>query len=696
MMKIFIHDKCMEKLFDLPKPIQKKVLEFQKKFRENSKSDAINLESIKIFKDQQLRTARIDGKYRAIIKVPVTGNNYYLLWVDNHDEAMDWAKNKTFYWNDNTDTAQIFNISDEIETEINIKEDKIAHLFDSYSDEHLIQIGVPDQTLKLVRSLRDLNELGDAEKYLPNDAFENLFYILEGINIEILISEINEGKSTNRNELDKINSFNNKRSFIEVDDELMSEIINGELSKWQIYLHPAQRKLVESEYKGSVKVTGGAGTGKTVVALHRLKKLSILEDINDTRKILFTTFTNSLTQNLVHLADKLNIEQSKIVLTNIDALVRDLANQYNLIDKNVRVLDFINTKSNYDLWEELLEQKLSQFDTEFISKEYKDVILFNDVKNLNEYLNIKRIGRGKPISRKAKFDIWELVEAFELKKTNELYIDRSELFNKVTNHLKNNQITPFKNVIADEIQDLSNVEFRFLRSLVEEKNNDLFLVGDPYQNIYSKKVNFSAVKISIRGNRSKQLKINYRTSEEIKKLASSAINGINYDDFDGETENLNGYLSLFHGEEPTYQIFKTKNEEVKEIIDYINNLKEMNINFNDIALGFRTKDALKDIKTNLHNNKIPFNDITSSKINNNGVILSTFHGLKGLEFKYILLCDVNNRTLPLQIRKTELMTSEEKIEYLNSEKSLIYVAITRAISTLKIFGTGIKSDLISI
>jgi hypothetical protein len=696
-MKLFIHDKCMEQLFALPKPVQKKVLEFQRKFRENSKSSAINFEAISTFKDQQLRTARIDDKYRAIVKAPETGDNYYLLWVDNHDEAMDWAKNKVFYWNDNTDSAQIFTAP-----ETNIVNQKVhdsiktPHLFDGFSDEQLLHIGVPSQTLILVRSLKDLNELGDSEKYIPNDAFENLFYITEGLNIELLIAEINEGKSIAEELEAKANSINNKRNFVEVDDNLMSEIINGDLSKWQIYLHPSQRKLVEPDFKGSVRVTGGAGTGKTVVALHRLKKLTSILIDSDDRKVLFTTFTNALTQNLTLLADKLSIDKTKIVITNIDTLVRDLAKEYNLVDKNVRILDFYNSKSSYDLWDDFLEQNLTEFDTLFLTTEYQNVILFNDIKNLEDYLKVSRIGRGKPISRKIKMEVWELVEKYNHKKKKESYVDRAELFNLVTNHLKSSIERPFKNVITDEVQDLSNTELRFLRALVEEKANDLFLVGDPYQKIYARKINFTAAGISIRGNRSKQLKINYRTSEEIKRLAVTAVKGINYDDFDGETEKLNGYLSLFHGEQPTYEVYKTKSDEINAIINHIAELKDKDFKLNDIALAFRTKEALKEVKTALHKNKIPFTDNAAVGNSNSGIILSTFHGLKGLEFKAVMLCDVNNRTVPLMIQKMDTMEQQEKEDYLNSEKSLLYVAMTRAISVLKIAGTGIKSELINI
>lgn len=696
-MKLYIHDKCMEQLFELPKAIQKKVLEFQKKFRENSKSEAIHLEPISTFKDPQLRTARIDQKYRAIIRAPETGDNYYILWVDNHDEAMDWAQNKVFFWNESTETAQIFTSPiDALDTN-EPKDAPIKGLFSHLEIEDLISIGVPESLIKLVYSIRDLNQLGEAEKYLPTDVFEHLYYLTEGANIQMIIAEIKEGKTGSLDSESQFHSINNKRNFVEVDDELIADIINGELSKWQIFLHPTQRILVESDFKGSVKVTGGAGTGKTVVALHRLKYLTSLSTNNDHRKTVFTTFTNALTTNLKTLSKKLNIDPTKMIIINIDALVKDLAEKYSLIEKTDRVLDMYNGKKSQDIWEEILENSLSEFDSTFIAQEYQQVILLNDIKNLDQYLKTSRIGRSKPISRKQKMEIWGLIEKYTEQKKQQNYFDRSELFNLVTNHCDELDTKPFRYVIADEIQDLSNVELRFLRSLTEPKNNDLFLVGDPYQTIYTRKINFTAAGISIRGNRSKHLRINYRTSEEIKRLAISAVQGINYDDFDGERETLNGYLSMFHGETPTYTVFRTKAEELDEILKYIKELREGGFQYNDITIGCRTKDALKEVKVTLHKMKIPYNDNSSPTVNDaNGVVLSTFHGLKGLEFKAVILSDVNNRTCPLNFPRMDEMEAEEKESYLKSERSLIYVAISRAIKTLRITGTGVKSDVVGV
>ncbi|MBC7388487.1 MAG: DEAD/DEAH box helicase [Opitutaceae bacterium] len=696
-MKLYIHDKCMEQLFELPKTIQKKVLEFQKKFRDNSKSSAIHLEPISSFKDPLLRTARIDDKYRAIIKVPQTGDDNYLLWVDNHDEAMDWAKNKVFHWNENTQTAQIFNAPEPIVADYNKLQPAPATLFEKYTDEEIMSIGVPGQLMNLVRSVKDLNELGNSEKYLPVDAFENLFYLADGANYELLLAEINEGKSKSSDHEEQVNSINNKRNFIEVDDDMMAEIINGDFNKWQIFLHPSQRKLVESNFKGSVKVTGGAGTGKTVVALHRLKALSSLPVNGDNRKIVFTTFTNALTQNLIQLAEKLSIDLNNVLITNIDSLVRELAREHVLIDKSTRMLDSFNSKTSLELWDELLEDNLSEYDPFFLSSEYQSVILFNDIKTIDEYIKVSRIGRGKPISRKKKMDIWELFELYNKNKKQTGYIDRAELFNLVSAHNRTQEPKVYKYVIADEVQDLSNVELRFLRSLVEEKDNDLFLVGDPYQKIYSRKLNFTSAGIAVRGTRSKQLRINYRTSEEIKRLAITAVKGINYDDFDGESEKFNGYLSLFHGQAPTYDVFKTKDEEIDTVIQFINDLRNEGFKYSDIAVGGRTKEAIRDIKTKLHTLKIPYADRTTSLADNSdGVVLSTFHSLKGLEFKAVILVDVNNRTSPLYFQKLDEMEKLAKEDYYNSERSLLYVAITRAISVLKITGTGLKSDLVKL
>lgn len=226
--------------------------------------------------------------------------------------------------------------------------------------------------------------------------------------------------------------------------------------------------------------------------------------------------------------------KTKATITNIDSLARDIAKENELIDKSIRVLDSFNSKSSYELWDELLEQNLSEFDSMFLSSEYQNVILFNDLKSVDEYPRVGKLDEGNLFPESKKWIFGNLL-TYTIRRKNRMdTLTGLSFFNVVSTHNNNLSVKPYRYLIADEVQDLSNVELRFLRSLVEAKENDLFLVGDPFQKIYARKINFTAAGISVRGDRSKQLQINYRTSEEIKRLALSAVKGINYDDFDGE------------------------------------------------------------------------------------------------------------------------------------------------------------------
>lgn len=698
-MKLLVYDKFWDSFLILGKATQKKVIEFQQKFRENSKSSGIHLEPISTFKDQTLRTARIDQKYRAIIKVPDTGDSYYLLWVDNHDEAMAWAENKLFRWNESTQSVQVFSAPDNLEG-ISTRESNTAEnsgAFKNYTDKQLTDIGVPEVLLPSVMKIESISNLEKLETYLPADAFENLYYLLDGANIDNLITELNEGKSSSRNLEDQLQSANNRRNFIELtDDELFNEVLQGNLSKWKYYLHPSQTMMVNGNFNGPVKVSGGAGTGKTVAALHRLKVL--VESNKTTKPILFTTFTKALTQNLRKLVLELKLSSSNYRIDNVDLLAFELAKKYSLIHENSKVFGLSSVKDPSDIWQDLLEEELVEFDKDFLENEYDQVILFHDIKILSEYLNVSRVGRGKPVSRRQRASIWQLFEKYNLKKNNVKCLHKQEVYNLVANYLTQNNLFPYAHVIVDELQDFSNVELRFIRSLVEEKANDLFLVGDPLQSIYDKQLNFSKSGINIRGNRSRRLRINYRTTEEIKKLAISIIEDCHYDNFDGGEEDKHGYVSLFHGLKPNYSIYKTKTDEVVALQEKISALIDLGYSYTDIAIASRTKDGLKDFKDALHKTKVSYLEHHDNKVEGeyNGIRLVTFHSIKGLEFKHVFLVDVNNRTCPKLSHDFESNSEEYKSQYLRAEKSLLYVASTRAIENLVISGIGIKSDMIKI
>lgn len=689
-MKLFIYDKFWDAFLNINKGTQSKITEFISKFRTNSKSAALNLESINTFKDQTLRTARIDQKYRAVLKEVSAGELYLLVWVDNHDQAMDWAKNKIIDWNEQTQAYQVFSVDDVVATAAVIPKASENSLFmGKYMQDDLLAIGVPEVLMPSVFKVEDIAGLEKLETYLPTDAFENLFYLLDGASLESLKTDILEGQYNDN----QLMSKNNARSFIEyTDDEILNEALRGSLQKWKYYLHPSQSSFVNGNFKGPLKLSGGAGTGKTVAALHRLKYLATQS--NAELPILFTTYTKELSENLVSLANDLDIPHQQYKILNIDALAFQLAQEFGLRQPTDKVFGMNAVKSPEEVWEEVVGENLATFDEVFLKDEFETVVLVQNIQSVEEYLRASRIGRGKAISRKQRLEIWKLIELFLEKKLERNLYYKEEIYNMVSSYLKEKKKNVFSHIIVDELQDFSNVELSFIRSLCQEGENDLFLVGDPLQNIYQRTINFSKADINIRGKRSKRLRINYRTTEEIKNLAISVIADEKYDNFDGEEESKAGYLSLFHGKRPEYHLYLSKVQELEAVKNQIQSLLEAGVHYNEIVIAARTRDSANDFRNYLHQHNIPYVDKHLLTSKNEGIRIATFHGLKGLEFKHVFLVDINDRTLPKLPFDFNSLTDIEKSQIIKTEKSLFYVAVSRAVHGLWMSGVGTKSDIL--
>ena len=190
----------------------------------------------------------------------------------------------------------------------------------------LFRSGVPEELITLVHSIHDLDTLDEAEDKLPQDAYENLFSFFDGNSIDDIIEEMEAGKAKDGE--DSLLSNNNKRRFIELtDDECLAQIMEEGMEKWQLFLHPSQSKLVKSDYKGTTKISGSAGTGKTIAALHRLEYLCGQQDA----KILFTTYTTALMNNISKLVTKMRISSQCYDLKNIDKVLRQVAEDYNVL-----------------------------------------------------------------------------------------------------------------------------------------------------------------------------------------------------------------------------------------------------------------------------------------------------------------------------------------------------------------------------
>lgn len=688
-MRLFLADTFFDAVFKLPKRIQDKVVNFQKKFRENNTSVGLHLEPISQFKNNALRTARVDDNYRMVVGV-LDGDTYSLLYVADHEEAYRWGMNKRFVWNEHTQACQLITIEERTEEVVMPQaSEQTTTQFASIDDEKLLKIGVPEECLVRVKNIRSLDDLDALESILPIDAYENIFNMMDGEDIGNIIAAIEEGQAKGGE--DKLLSDNNKRRFVELtDDDALKTIIEQGMDKWQIFLHPSQRKLVYADYKGTMKVSGGAGTGKTVAALHRLKYLCEVPGAN----VLFTTYTKTLSINIAESIEKLDVPKGKYTLGNIDKILLDTAQQYG-VKSGYKVLDYSGDDESLKLWREVLETEVTEFDEKFLYDEYIDVIIYYGNKDAKQYMMQPRIGRTKALSRKQRIDIWRLVQRYEMLKQQRRLVDRLELFNETTHYLNENNVHPYTNVIADEFQDFSNPELKFLRALVAEGQNDLFLTGDPMQRIYTgKKMNFGAAGINVRGVRSKKLKVNYRTTEPIRRVATNVIKGIDFDDMDGGKETTNGYVSLIHeGIAPKYEVVSDSNAEISQVLDWLTECQDSGIKLSEICIAAPSFNLLKELQTRLHRDGKPYRVIKGAQKQGytDGVDLCTFHSLKGLEYRVIILTGVNERNLPSKPTPGYPFVGMDKVEqkeYLSAKKSLLYVAITRARQLVYMVGFG--------
>ena len=393
--------------------------------------------------------------------------------------------------------------------------------------------------------------------------------------------------------------------------------------------------------------------------------------------VLFTTYTKALTANLNALASSMGVTSSAATITNFDKLAFDVASAAGVRVKGDSVA-FSSERVFQDIWDDLVDRHPTRFGAEWYFREYEDIVLYHDVTSLQDYLKVP--------FRKGKGD-WPPHASGGMGNDGAFIAQKGpvwhphELYNAVARHYNSPQARrPFSHAIVDELQDLSNIELRLLRSLVDVGPNDLMLVGDPMQSIYNRKINFSKVGIHIRGKRSKRLRINYRTTEEIKKVAMSVVEGVHFDDFDGGEESKKGYVSLIRGFRPKYQMFARKYDELGYVCSAIKELLESGEALpSEIAVGCRKRSGVKDIESALHSMGVPhyFMDGEKRIGNKSGTVALTLHNLKGLEFKHVFLIQVNDETAPLKIYQQLDTESEAQRQ---NPRNLYYVAASRVIN----------------
>jgi superfamily I DNA/RNA helicase len=709
---------CLRSLKKLPDRVSAKFLDMMTRFMSDPTAHGLNFESVRGTSDRGVKSVRIDQGYRAIAFI--TGQDVMFLHVNNHDEAYRWAERRDVRVDPATNRIRVVESVEVKEaalaTVANASTAEAPALFAAIPDERLLSLGILAEELPKVRQLRDQDALDGSQDAFDATSYDILIALAAGypddeIRAIVGIKGPNEDteKKTAPTFANIIESDESRQHiFIPETEEELRRVFEGDLEGWRIFLHPDQRKVAYRDYSGPTLVRGGAGTGKTVVAMHHSKYLAdqIKEDpARSSERVLFTTFTTNLAldiqSNLQALCpEHLEGSTARIEVINLDRWVSQFLKRKKFPRE---IVYFGDNKDRLDgIWREVLDRhSLPELSEEFIRAEWEQVVQAKGVMTEGAYFKVARTGRGTALDRKTRASLWKIFSDYRASMIDEGLAEPDDAYREAIEILMAEAPSlPYGAVVVDEAQDMGEQAFRLIRAIVPEKTggdrNSIFIVGDAHQRIYGRRATMTACGINVRG-RSRQLRLNYRTSDEIRKWAVSVLEGVSVDDLDEGADSLKGYTSVFRGPAPELASFSSEEKEVGALVEWILAVKAQGTLLGDIGVLLRTTGQIDSVARKLADasiESIRLRPNMSDDRGQPGVRLSTMHRAKGLEFQAVAIPFLSKSIFPPLWMLKGATDDVDRRNILQQEKSLLHVAATRAKKLLRVSWSGEPSPLI--
>ncbi|HVA63834.1 MAG TPA: UvrD-helicase domain-containing protein [Terriglobales bacterium] len=709
-MTVALSTDFLEAYAGIPRGQQKKAREFIEQFQLHPTSGGIQYE--KLHAGQDLYSVRIDNAWRAIIFHPPQGEVYVLCWIDHHDAAYRWAEHKKFSVHPATGALQIVDAAS-VAPPLAPAAAASPALFEAIKDKHLLRLGVPVELLTRVRAMRGDGDLEAAHPTLPQEAYEALLMLAMGFSLDEVFREMDKSPAeasipagagaemvpagiATADVATALEHADSKRRFFVVHDSGdLAEVLNAPLEKWRVFLHPQQRKLVELRANGPVRVLGGAGTGKTVVAMHRARFLAEQVFRGPHDRILFTTFTRILAVDIEsQLRQICSVEaMGRIEVVNLDAWVG------NFLRKHGFRYEVVFGDEDDVCWRAALASAPpgAALSADFYRAEWEDVVQAQNITDVDQYVRAPRLGRGTRLARESKRAIWPVFQEYRAQLNEHGKREYVDLVREARSFIAQSKtVLPYRAVVVDETQDMSAAALRLIRALVPAGANDLFLVGDAFQRIYRHRASLGQCGIEIRG-RGKKLKINYRTTEETRRFAISLLEGIAFDDLDSGSDEARGYISLLHGQPPLIEPCPSFTAECDFLADRVRRLASEGSPLASICVTLRTRALADAYRDALAERSIPVFELKrdhADRPDQVGVRIATMHRVKGLEFDHILVAGADAGTIPLR----QALPEDDAVGRRNAEireRSLLFVALTRARKSAAISGYGAMSPFLA-
>lgn len=637
-------------------------------------------------KDTNFWSIRVSRDIRLIVHK--TDSSLLLCYVDHHDKAYHWAERRKLETHPKTGAAQLVELRETIQdvivpnyvtTELPVVAKPL--LFEDVSEATLLSYGVPVEWLEDVRKA-DEDTLLQLADHLPSEAAEALLELATGGQPQIpVVIPV---------DTDPFEHPDAQRRFrIMTDIDELERALDFPWEKWAVFLHPAQRQLVERDYNGPARVSGSAGTGKTIVALHRAVHLARTQP---EARVLLTTFSDTLANALRTKLRRLISNEPRIAerleILAIDAvgerLYKALVGPANIAHR----ADIKKMLSEAEL--HLEELKLNP---RFLMAEWEEVVDAWQLNTWEDYRDVKRLGRKTRLPEKQRLMLWSIFDDVKSQLRQQGLITKAQMFSLIVDKIKRLPHSPFAYSIVDEAQDINVAQLRFLSALGGNNPNGLFFAGDLGQRIFQTPFSWLSLGVDIRG-RSQTLRINYRTSHQIRAQVDRLL-GPEITDVDGNVDDRRSTVSVFNGLPPDIREYGSIAEESQAVGEWLKSVNEDRILLQEIGVFIRSSAQLERAKTALEASGLPYTILDDRmELDSGKVCISTMHLAKGLEFRAVAVMACDDEIIPLQERIESVGDDADLKEVYETERHLLYVACTRARDRLLVTSGDVGSEFL--
>ncbi len=636
-------------------------------------------------KDKNFWSVRASDDLRIIVHK--SENGILLCYTGHHDKAYDWAERRKLEKHPRTGAAQLVEIRETIKEfvvpvyiQAELPLTPKPPLFTDKSDEELLSYGVPPEWLNDVRQTNEDTLLVLAER-LPGEAAEALLELATG------------GKPRAVQTTTVENPFNHpdalRRFRVMTNIEELQRAMDFPWEKWTVFLHPEQRQWVERDYSGPARVAGSAGTGKTIVALHRAVHLARKHPES---RLLLTTFSETLANSLRTKLNRLIGNEPRLAeridVYSIDAIGLRI---YKALCGPVKIV------SRDDLT--ILIHKASEsisghkFSLHFLMTEWEQVVDAWQLENWETYRNVVRLGRKTRLPERQRTILWSIFDKVRSELKDKHLMTQSSVFTSVASVIAKSAKMPFDFIIVDEAQDISISQLRFLAALRGNRPNALFFAGDLGQRIFQQPFSWKSLGVDVRG-RSRTLRINYRTSHQIRQQADRLL-GPEMTDVDGNTEYRRDTISVFNGAPPIICKLSTEDEEMNSVAKWMSELSIAGVLPHEFGIFVRSSSQLARAEAAVKEAGLRLKVLDEHIESVSGhVSVCTMHLAKGLEFRAVVVMACDDEILPLQERIEAVSDNADLEEVYNTERHLLYVACTRARDHLLVTGVNPASEFL--